>query len=703
MSEYLNNLYIFALEYISRQMKQFLICLLILIFPNALPAEEAVADSLKRLFVHSQTQQERMENCLNLDNYYRNFLLKDSVPLTRILLDEGIKAKNEYIIADALRKLILDIDRKVRILTNDSVNYYLQLANKYLTGERKRSFVTEVHLKHIRSLTDWTDNESRTIEELTQKYTDPNENQSDIYFSIERNYALGLAAALSISETRVEAYKNASRYFDRLFELILQLPVEYGAELLFWVNDNIYLSYLNSNENKKTIEFLDEMMHVLEQYKETPDVKKDVYQNFEYVYSLYYLGMAHFPSLIGYEKAYDCLKKADGMLRQRDDIITLYFTYKSFYKDLGDYKMTILYQDSILSLLKNDDAATSFAVVSSTCKEQAQCYAALRDYEAAYMRMQEYDVMREKMINEESNQLRAEMDARYDLNHLELEKERLTSRNRQIAFIAISFVLLLSVAWGISQRFHLNRLKRIQKKLVESNKEVLRQSEKAKESEKMKTAFVNSICHEIRTPLNAINGFSNLLLDKTIDAECKEEFPELIQKNTDVLTRLINDLLEVSTLSSSLDELPMEQANISSICIQEMEKLRYSEEKKNIDYCLDIEEGNCDFPTNVPYFSQMLAHLLSNANKFTESGQITLSCHKEEGKLVIKVTDTGIGIPADKQEWVFERFTKIDEFKSGAGLGLYICRLIVKRLGGTINIDQEYTSGTRFVLTFPAK
>lgn len=93
MSEYLNNLYIFALEYISRQMKQFLICLLILIFPNALPAEEAVADSLKRLFVCSQTQQERMENCLNLDNYYRNFLLKDSVPLTRILLDEGIKAK----------------------------------------------------------------------------------------------------------------------------------------------------------------------------------------------------------------------------------------------------------------------------------------------------------------------------------------------------------------------------------------------------------------------------------------------------------------------------------------------------------------------------------------------------------------------------------------------------------------------------------
>lgn len=685
-------------------MKHFLIYLFMLFFPYALLAEETTtADSLKRVFLHSQTQQVRMGNCLNLDNYYRNYLLKDSVPLTRTLLEEGIKAKNEYVIADALRKLILDIDRKVRVLTNDSVNHYLQLANKYLTGERKKSFVTEVHLKHIRSIADWTDNESRTIEELTGKYTDPKENQTDIYFQIERNYALGMAAALTISETRVEAYKNASRYFDRLFELIRKLPVEYGAELLFWVNDNIYLSYLNSNENEKTVEFLNDMMKVLEEYRKTPDVEKDIYQNFEYVYSLYYLGMAHLPSLVGYEKAYDCLKKSDEMLRKRNDILTLFFTYKSFYQDMGDYKKTILYQDSIIDLMKNDNASTASAVMSSAYKEQAKCYAALHDYEAAYNRMQEYDVLREKMINEDSNQLRAEMDARYDLNHLELEKERLTSRNRQIAFIAISFVLLLSVAWGISQRFHLNRLKRMQKKLMESNAEVLRQSDKAQESEKMKTAFINSMCHEIRTPLNAINGFSNLLLDKSIDDECKEEFPELIQQNTDVLTRLINDLLEVSTLSSSLEELPTEQADIYSICMHEMEKLISLEKKKGIDYCLDIEGGNCDFHTNVPYFSQMLAHLLSNANKFTERGQITLSCHKVEGQLVIKVTDTGIGIPADKQEWVFERFTKIDEFKSGAGLGLYICRLIVRRLGGTIDIDRNYSAGTRFILTFPVK
>lgn len=684
-------------------MKYFLFFFIILFSPFSLLSKETSVDSLKTLFIHSKTQQERMERCLNLDNYYRNFLLKDSMPLTRILLDEGIKSKNEYVIADALRKLILGIDRKERVLTNDSVIHFLKLADKYLTGERKKSFVTEVHLKHIRSVADWTDDENRTIAELTEKYTDSEVNQEDIYFQIERNYALGMAASLTISETGIEAYKNASRYFDYLFELIRKLPVEYGAELLFWVNDNIYLSYINSKDDVKTVAFLENMMNILDQYKETSDVKKDVYQNFEYVYSLYYLGIAHFPTVVGYKKAYDCLMKSDEMLRKRDDLLSLYFTYTSFYEGTKEYNKTILYQDSIIYLMKNDDAATSLAVLSGAYREQANCYAALHDYKAAYERMEEYNVLREKMINDESKRLRAEMDARYDLNHLELEKERLISRNRQIAFLAISIVLLLSVAWGINQRLHLNKLKRIQKKLVESNEEVLRQSEKAQESEKMKTAFVNSMCHEIRTPLNAINGFSNLLLDDTIDAECKEEFPELIQKNTDLLTRLLTDLLEVSTLSSSVDELPMEQADLYSICMQEMDRLKSLDEKKDIQYCLEIDEGICNISTNVPYLSQTLAHLLNNANKFTEEGRIVLSCHKEGEQMVIKVTDTGMGIPLEKQEWVFDRFTKLDEFKPGAGLGLYICRLIVSRLGGTIHIDREYTEGTSFVLTFPVK
>lgn len=682
-------------------MRLLLLFFIILFYSASTLSQNIQADSLKTLFVHAKTQKERMERCLNLDNYYRNFLLKDSIPLTRILLEEGIKARNEYIISDALRKLVMSINRKERVLTNDSVIYYLKIAEQTLTGERKRSFITEVHLRHIRSIADWTKDENQIIEELSVKYTNSTANPDDVYFQIERNYALGMAAALSISDSDVSTYKNTLRYYDRLFELIQKLPIEYGAEILFWVNENIYLCYINSKENTKAVDFLEKMMDILQRYKELPEVKKDVYQNFEFVYSLYHLGIAYFPTIVGYNKALQSLQKSDSMLRNRGDLITLYFTNKGFYEDLKNYKKVILYADSISEFMKTYDSPVAEAVRAGMFKDQAGCYAALHDYQKAYELMVEHGALQEKITNGESKKLRADMDARYDLNHLELEKEKLTSRNRQIAIFFILFIFVLSVTWGVSQRYHLNKLRRMQKKLVESNAEVIRQSEKAQESEKMKTAFINSMCHEIRTPLNAINGFSNLLLDESIDAECKEEFPELIQKNTDTLTRLLNDLLEVANLSSSIEDLSTEQADLRAICIQEMEKIQSLDGKADIHYCLDITDECCNVRTNVLYLSQTLAHLLNNANKFTESGQITLSCYKETGgQLVIKVTDTGIGIPADKQEWVFERFAKVDEFKSGAGLGLYICRLIVQRLGGTIFVDREYTSGTSIVLTF---
>lgn len=107
--------------------------------------------------------------------------------------------------------------------------------------------------------------------------------------------------------------------------------------------------------------------------------------------------------------------------------------------------------------------------------------------------------------------------------------------------------------------------------------------------------------------------------------------------------------------------------------------------------------------TNRAYFSLIISHLLANANKFTEKGSITLSYHLDSGAnlVTLSVTDTGCGIPQDKQEWIFERFTKTNDFIPGSGLGLYLCRLIVNRLNGKIKTDPSYTKGSRFVITMP--
>lgn len=225
---------------------------------------------------------------------------------------------------------------------------------------------------------------------------------------------------------------------------------------------------------------------------------------------------------------------------------------------------------------------------------------------------------------------------------------------------------------------------------------------KAEESENMKTAFVNSICHEIRTPLNSIVGFSDLIFDKSIDEELRKSFPEEIQKNTRQLTTLINSMLEVSNLNVSVEKLPCEPTDIKAICHQEMGRLiEYI--KPEITTRLDMPEEDIIISCNRQYLALVLEHLLNNSNKFTESGEITLhACiNKDQSKLQIRVTDTGCGIPPEKRDEVFERFTKLDTYKPGNGLGLYLCQLIIKRLSGEISIDPAYTKGTSIVIILP--
>ena len=225
---------------------------------------------------------------------------------------------------------------------------------------------------------------------------------------------------------------------------------------------------------------------------------------------------------------------------------------------------------------------------------------------------------------------------------------------------------------------------------------------KAQESEKMKQSFINSICHEIRTPLNAIVGFSDLIMNEEIDAEMRKEFPPEIQKNTVLLTSLINSMLEVANLDVSEEKLPCQPTDLKNICVHEMEQLK---KKEGIEYKLEITEESMIIPSNAQYLTQVIEHLLSNANKFTEKGQITLGygVDKSKEKILKYVTDTGCGIPLERQSTIFGRFEKLNEGVQGAGLGLSICKLIIKRLGGDIWVDSGYTAGARFVFIHPLK
>lgn len=262
--------------------------------------------------------------------------------------------------------------------------------------------------------------------------------------------------------------------------------------------------------------------------------------------------------------------------------------------------------------------------------------------------------------------------------------------------ITLSIILLLTITACIYLYYNWKKEKLMKMKLF-----ILHQ--KAGESERMKAEFINSMCHEIRTPLNSIVGFSEIILDEDCDDESKAEFRELIKTNAGVLTSLVDDMLVVANLDSSRELLPCEVVNVSDICREEFGKFE-QRNRKPVKYVLNVPEEEVVCSTNAKHLSIVLENLLSNACKFTEEGCITLELLKSDSPdgIRIQISDTGCGIPLDKQEVVFERFSKLDSFTQGNGIGLFLSKIIISRLMGSIEIDSSYIGGTRFVIFLPA-
>ena len=355
----------------------------------------------------------------------------------------------------------------------------------------------------------------------------------------------------------------------------------------------------------------------------------------------------------------------------------------------------------LVTVYKRNGTKADFASIYAV---QSWLYENLGDYKNALEALRTSNSIRHDDRVEEAQSSLAEMQTLFEVGRLEFEKSRLTGRIRFIALLAGGILVLLLIGWSVYQYVMVRRLTHIRRQLTDANEEITRQSRRAMESEKMKTAFINSMCHEIRTPLNAINGFSELLLDDTLDAHTRREFREQIWTNTTALTTLLENMLELSSLVSSEAPLPQTDTDIGLLCAERLEYQKRQSNNPQVEYIFKGGgEGPCIIPTNVFYMTRVIDNLLQNAAKFTAAGSVTLSCEKDDSKrrLRIRVADTGIGIDPDKREWVFERFAKVDPFKPGSGIGLYLCRLIVTRLGGEIRVCPEYRAGCCIDIVLP--
>ena len=273
------------------------------------------------------------------------------------------------------------------------------------------------------------------------------------------------------------------------------------------------------------------------------------------------------------------------------------------------------------------------------------------------------------------------------------ESQRETYRTRLFGLSATILLLLLLIAALFyivqSRRRHLKELK-----------EAL---ERAKESDKMKAAFIQNISHEIRTPLNVISGFTQVICnpEMTESPEERQHIANMMQKNAHLVSSLLDEIIGLSLIESTTkmkrdDDLKInnclrEQLKDYERIVGEAIKLRY-ESTLSDDFALR---------TNASMFNRIISALLDNASKYTEKGYICIRATIDDNILGITVEDTGCGIPADKAEQVFERFVKLDNFKEGIGLGLPLSRKLAEQLGGNLILDIRYTTGARFVVKIP--
>lgn len=672
--------------------------LIMSLFPYAAisaPPKPAHADSLLTLLPKTPDAAGRERIYVQLADLSGDSL-ELAAPYWEAALAEAHKAGDTYGCKDALDFLVRKFaDRDAR-----RAEKYIALADSILPGSRYALFRSSLYAYYL-----WKQmNDNNSIETVTRALEELKGKNYDRLTPEERiEWELLTGLAIDFSSVTTEAYDNIAKaipYVERALENLRKYPLEERLHLEKICHDELSDLYMLCKD-KRAEEQIGQCIDLHRKWLAMDDRFERPHRDTTGYMMRAYAKMVYLRDLISRDKLNEYYQKCIGLARARGDMAEIYSTSARYYQCTGDYERAVAYIDSTITAYKSKGIKADLAPIYAT---QSYLYEKMGDYKNALKAVRTTNNIRFNERVEEAQSSLAEMQTLFEVGRLEFEKSRLTGRIRFIALLAGGILVLLLIGWSVYQYVMVRQLKQIRRQLTDANEEITRQSRRAMESEKMKTAFINSMCHEIRTPLNAINGFSDLLLEGDHDHDTRREFREQIWASTTALTTLLENMLELSRLVSSEEPLPLAETDLGLLCAERLQIQRELSQNPSVEYVLKGGgRGTCVIPTNETYMTRVIDNLLQNAAKFTAAGSVTVCCDKDDRtrKLRIRVTDTGIGIAPDKQEWVFDRFTKVDSFKPGSGIGLYLCRLIVTRLGGAIRVCPDYRAGCCIEITLP--
>lgn len=554
--------------------------LIMSLFPYAAisaPPKPAQTDSLLTLLPKTPDAADRGRIYVQLADLSGDSL-ELAAPYWEAALAEAHKAGDTYGCKDALDFLV----RKFADRDTRRAEKYIALSDSILPGSRHALFRSSLYAYYLwKQMNDNNSIETvtRALEELKGKNYDrltPEER-------IEWEFLTGLA--IDFSSVTTEAYDNIAKaipYVERALENLRKYPLEERLHLEKICHDELSDLYMLCKD-KRAEEQIGQCIDLHRKWLAMDDRFERPHRDTTGYMMRAYAKMVYLRDLISRDKLNEYYQKCIGLARARGDMAEIYSTSARYYQCTGDYERAVAYIDSTITAYKSKGIKADLAPIYAT---QSYLYEKMGDYKNALKAVRTTNNIRFNERVEEAQSSLAEMQTLFEVGRLEFEKSRLTGRIRFIALLAGGILVLLLIGWSVYQYVMVRQLKQIRRQLTDANEEITRQSRRAMESEKMKTAFINSMCHEIRTPLNAINGFSDLLLEGDHDHDTRREFREQIWASTTALTTLLENMLELSRLVSSEEPLPLAETDLGLLCAERLQIQRELSQNPSVEYIL---------------------------------------------------------------------------------------------------------------------
>ena len=470
-------------------------------------------------------------------------------------------------------------------------------------------------------------------------------------------------------------YRNnipiASKYFD---QAIKEVPKENKIDLA-----SIYTDYANMMTDEDPKKAMDLVNHALEQSGSN---------SYRLTYALTMKGVIAFAQRDG-ATVLDCYHRYLDLKKQNtpDQICDMYEKHL----ELAVLTVNGHAKEAMAESKKDLDNTDRYAIQLSICDyigDKAKAYEILKKL------TKEEEMLNNLIMEDDINEMNSDLQV--------VEAKREMSRN-WIIFLVVMFILSVIIIVCLSV-IVINRRRSLQR-MRQHNEELTIAKNRAQESDQMKSIFIRHVSHEIRTPLNIITGFTQVLNTPGYEPseEDRKDMMQRISENTEQITQIVNELLDMADTESMTVIERTDKTTAGNLCQKAIAESNIAP-TETVDFRLQNEVPDTRMiETSTASVVKILNNLLQNAVKFTNKGHITLKVMLDEpkGQMVFAVIDTGIGVPEEARERIFERFEKVDSFKEGIGLGLCVSRSLARRIGGDVTLADSSSQGSTFLLTIP--